>query len=135
MIKTRTWIIGILLALLLFAGTALWLHGRSASGMAANIYQDGVCIRSIDLSQVTAAETYTVESDAGTNVILIEPGRICILEADCPDQVCVHAGWLTDSAAPIVCLPHRLVIRLEKTTVESILPEQADPDQIDAVSQ
>lgn len=128
MIKTRTWIIGVAAALLLSAGAALWLHSRPAPGKTANIYQDGVCIRSVNLSQVTAAETYLVESDLGNNVIRIEPGRICILEADCPDQVCVHAGWLTDSAAPIVCLPHRLVIRLESAPA-------ADSGQIDAVSQ
>ncbi len=120
----------ILLVLLLSVGAALWLGGRSASGMVANIYQDGVCIGSIDLSQVAEAETYTVECDTGTNVIRVEPGRICILEADCPDQVCVQAGWLTDSAAPIVCLPHRLVIRLEEKA-----GTQAAPSSIDAVSQ
>ncbi len=130
MIKTRTWVIILLLVLLLSGGAALWLNSRSASGMVANIYQDGVCIRSIDLSRVTTAETYPVESDAGVNIIQIEPGQIRILEADCPDQVCVQAGWLTDSAAPIVCLPHRLVIRLEKTAAGN----QTDL-QIDAVSQ
>ena len=130
MIKTRTWVIILLLVLLLSGGAALWLNSRSASGMVANIYQDGVCIRSIDLSRVTTAETYPVESDAGVNIIQIEPGQIRILEADCPDQVCVQAGWLTDSAAPIVCLPHRLVIRLEKTAAGN----QTDL-QIDAISQ
>ncbi|MGM9606276.1 MAG: NusG domain II-containing protein [Oscillospiraceae bacterium] len=62
---------------------ALWLGGRSASGMTANIYQDGVCIASFDLSRVTGTELYTVECDAGTNVIQIEPGRICVREAGC----------------------------------------------------
>lgn len=134
MIKTRTWIIGIALALLICVGAALWLNGRSAPGMTANIYQDGVCIRSVDLSRVTGTETFSVECDSGVNVIQIEPGRICILEADCPDQVCVRTGWLTDSAAPIVCLPHRLVIRLEETAAEGILPGQTDADPIDGVS-
>lgn len=135
MVKTRVWLIGILLVLLLSAGAALWLGGRSAPGMAANIYQDGVCIASIDLSRITGMETYTVECDAGTNVIQIEPGRICVREADCPDQVCVRAGWLTDSAAPIVCLPHRLVIRLEETASGNPIPELTDRNQIDGVSQ
>lgn len=130
MIKTRTWVILLLFILLLSGGAALWLYSRSAPGMTANIYQNGVCIRSIDLSRVTQAETYTVESEQGTNVIRVEPGRICIQEADCPDQVCVHAGWLSDSAAPIVCLPHRLVIRLEQEAAGS-----AAPGQIDGVSQ
>lgn len=126
MVKTRTWIVILLILLLLSGGAALWLNSRPAPGLVANIYQDGVCIRSIDLSQVTATETYTVESGSGVNLIQVEPGRIRILEADCPDQVCVRAGWRTDSAAPIVCLPHRLVIRLEQTAAQA---------QIDAVSQ
>lgn len=33
-----------------------------------------------------------------------------MLEAECPDHTCINMGWL-DSAAPIVCLPNRLVIR------------------------
>lgn len=114
MIKTRFWAAGIALTLLLFAGAALWLQGRAAPGMTANVYQNGVCIYSIDLSRVTETERYTVESEAGINVIEVEAGRIRIVEADCPDQVCVHAGWLADSAVPVVCLPHKLVIRLEK---------------------
>ena len=135
MIKTRTWLVGILLVLLLSAGAALWLGGHSASGMVANIYQDGLCIASFDLLQITGTEITTVECDVGTNVIQIEPGRICVLEADCPDQVCVRAGWLTGSAAPIVCLPHRLVIRLEETEAGDVIPERTDINHIDGVSQ
>ncbi len=126
MIKTRTWVAGILFLLLLSAGAALLLQSGGTPGMVANIYQDGVCVRSVDLSTVADAETYTVESSLGTNVIRVEPGKICVLEADCSDQVCVRAGWLADSAAPIVCLPHRLVIRLEPSAASG---------QIDAVSQ
>ena len=105
----------------------LWLRGRAASGTVANVYQDGVCVLSFDLSQVAEARTYVLEDPSGSNTILVEPGRIRVLEADCPDQICVQAGWLTDSAAPIVCLPHRLVIRLENTA--------GSQPQMDAVSQ
>jgi hypothetical protein len=111
--KTRTWAALIAALLALFGALALWLSGRSAAGQVANNYVDGVCVRSVDLSQVREPETYTVETEGGQNVIQFEPGCIRVQEADCPDQVCVQAGWLTDSAAPIVCLPHRLVIRLE----------------------
>ena len=41
----------------------------------------------------------------------VRPGAIRVSEADCPDKICVGMGWLTDGAAPIVCLPHRLMIR------------------------
>lgn len=125
MIKTRFWVAVIALILLLSVGAAFWLNGKTAPGTRANIYLDGVCVHSVDLSRVQQTEIYTVESGGGINVIEIEAGQIRVREADCPDQVCVRAGWLRDSAAPIVCLPHKLVIRLEK-----------DPsaEQIDGVS-
>ncbi|MCD8376480.1 MAG: NusG domain II-containing protein [Oscillospiraceae bacterium] len=115
MLKTRTWIFILAAALLAFGLLALWVFSRTAEGTIANIYQDGECIYSIDLSAVTEGYELTIEDENGVNVIRVERGRICVLEADCPDQVCVQAGWLTDSASPIVCLPHRLVIRLEDT--------------------
>ena len=129
MVKTKTWIIAIALILAICAGLSLWLRQRPAAGTVANIYQDGMCIRSVDLAAVTGPETFTITTGHGSNTVLIEPGRICISEADCPDQVCVDAGWLSDSAAPIVCLPHRVVIRIESA------PGTQDTEQIDTVSQ
>ena len=113
-LKTRTWI---LLFAVIFAALALLAFALSrmdAGGTVANIYQDGVCIYSIDLSTVTETITFTVADDDGhENVVEIENGRIRISEANCPDQVCVESGWLSSSLKPIVCLPAKLVIQLE----------------------
>lgn len=110
--STKFWII--LIAVLLavsILGAVLTLGGRTGSTMA-NIYLDGQCIRSIDLSQVTEPWSFTVEGPAGANTVLVEPGRICVSHADCPDQVCVNQGWISNSVVPIVCLPNRLVIQI-----------------------
>ena len=40
-------------------------------------------------------------------------GRIRVESADCPDQVCVDQGWISDGTVPVVCLPNRLVIQIE----------------------
>ena len=50
----------------------------------------------------------------GTNRIVVEPGRICVSEANCPDGICISQGWLSDQDVPIVCLPHRLIIKIKK---------------------
>lgn len=110
--STRFWVILIAVLLVASAAAAVWLAGRSA-GTVANIYLDGECIRSIDLSQVAEAYTFTVDGSAGTNTVRVEPGRICVSHADCPDQVCVHQGWISTGVTPIVCLPNRLVIQIE----------------------
>lgn len=112
MIKTKTWIIIISILLTVCLAAALWLYLTPASGNVAKIYQDGVCIRSVYLSADREREVFTVSSYYGENVIEISGEGIRIISADCPDKVCIDAGYLT-SAAPIVCLPHRLVIRLE----------------------
>lgn len=49
--------------------------------------------------------------DGGYNLIRIQNHEICIAEADCPDQTCVHTGVLKSETFPIVCLPHQLIIR------------------------
>lgn len=111
--STKFWVI--LIAALLavsIAGSVLTLGGRT-SAITANLYLDGQCIRSIDLSQVTDPYSFTVEGPAGTNTVLVEPGRIRVSHADCPDQVCVNQGWISNSVVPIVCLPNRLVIQIE----------------------
>lgn len=127
MIKTRTWIITVAVLLAVSAALTVWLYFRRAPGTVANIYKDGECVRSIDLKLVTAPYSFTISDERGENTILVEPGRICVIYADCPDGVCVDAGWLSDSASPIVCLPHRLVIRLEASAQAA--------DALDAVSQ
>lgn len=98
-------------------------------GHIANVYQNGLLIRSIDLTAVDAPYSFSVsDADGHTNVIAVEPGRICVSSASCPDQVCVNAGWRDGGADPIVCLPAKLVIRLEKTG--KLLDEAADFDGV-----
>lgn len=115
MVKTRTWIIIIAIILIISVILCFFLYNKKANGTVANIYRDGVCIKSIDLSLVTDSYEFTLSDDSGENTIRVENGRICIIDADCPDQVCVDFGWLSDSATPIVCLPHRLVISISES--------------------
>ncbi|MBQ8975589.1 MAG: NusG domain II-containing protein [Oscillospiraceae bacterium] len=113
MIKTRTWIIIIAAVAVCCGALALVLMNTRSNSHVAEVVQDGEVIREIDLSRVTREYSFTVTCDTGENVITVRPGGICVSDADCPDRVCVSQGWLTDRAAPIVCMPHRLIIRLK----------------------
>lgn len=112
--STKFWLIliGALLLLSAAASAIVW-YGGQEERQTALVYQDGVCIRSIDLSLVEEPYSFMVEWEDGYNVVEVERGRIRVSEADCPDRICVHRGWVWDSTAPIACLPHRLVIQLE----------------------
>ena len=98
------------------------INNNTTSKLYADIYQNGELKQSIDLSTVKESFTFTMEGEAGcTNQIEVRPESIGIISASCPDKLCVHQGFITDSLLPITCLPNRLVIQIrqEKYNEES----------------
>ncbi|MBR4363215.1 MAG: NusG domain II-containing protein [Ruminococcus sp.] len=91
----------------------LWLRLPSDSTWV-EITQDGKVLYTIDLASYDDEQTQTIRIDSpdgGYNIIEIGEGNtIRISEADCPDKTCVKTGALSDGV-PIVCLPHRLIIK------------------------
>lgn len=112
--STKFWVRLFVIVFLIscIATAAIFLYGDS--GSVVSIYQNGTLIESIRLDTVTIPYHFTVRSEnGGYNEILVEPGRICVSDASCPDHVCMNSGWLSNSTVPIVCLPNELVIQLE----------------------
>ena len=112
--KTQTWILIFASLVLVCGAVTAVLFLRRPSGSVANIYRDGKCIYSVDLSAVEEPYEVTFSDERGSNTVRVERGRISVVDADCPDHVCEKTGWVSESGIPIVCLPHRLVIRIEK---------------------
>jgi riboflavin transporter FmnP len=112
-LKNRIWIIIILIAAAVLLLCAFWIKGKR-SGHIANVYKDGKCIHSVDLRMVGKPYSFTVQDEDGhENVIEVEKGKIRVASANCPDQICVEMGWLSNGITPIVCMPARLSINLE----------------------
>ena len=112
MIKTRTWVIIIALLTIMSVFLTLTVSSSRLNSHQVVIIQEGKVIDSIDLSKVTKAYTMTVKCEAGYNTIRVEPGRICVIDADCRDHICMKQGWLSHQATPIVCMPHGLIIQI-----------------------
>ncbi len=123
--STKFWVILIVVLLAVCLAAAAVLMRGTTDSAVAYIYQNGQLLRTIDLSQVDEPYSFTVEGPAGTNTIQAEPGRICVSHADCPDQVCVNQGWISNSVVPIVCLPNQLVVQIGGA---------GSPDGIDGVA-
>ena len=102
----------LLLAAAAVSAAYILFRDRGADAVVARVTRDGVLLEEIDLSKADAPYSLTFEDGSGTNIVLVEKGRICVSEADCPDQICVYQGWISDDIVPIVCLPHRLMIEI-----------------------
>ena len=80
--------------------------------MSAEITRDGKLLQRVLLKKGDAAREFVVEYNGGLNRLKAEDGKIAVIEADCPDKDCVKRGWLKKPGDSVICLPHRLVIRI-----------------------
>ena len=107
------------LAAIAAAAGIIYLSASESEKKYACIYQDGVLVHKINISDVEKPYTVTV----GNNVILVEKGQISMADADCPDGLCIKQGAITGDARPIVCLPNNVVVKLTN-----------DENDVDAIS-
>ena len=80
----------------------LCLSNITVSSPSAEIRSEGRIVAILPL----------ITTESGYNKIIISNGEIFVSEADCPDKVCVKTGAISDGGVPIICLPHRLEIRI-----------------------
>ncbi len=99
-------ICGCLLAALACCG--LWLLLRQ-TGAAVIVEQNG---RETARYALKEDRTVRIEGEGGYNLLVIEGGEVWLSEADCPNRLCVKTGRIRYAGQSIVCLPHRLTVRI-----------------------
>lgn len=112
MSKNAKIILILLLAAAVLSAGVIFMQKKRPASPVARITLDGELLEEIRLDQVEKAYSFVVEDEFGSNTILVESGRIRVSQADCPDQVCVNQGFISDGTVPIVCLPHKLIIEI-----------------------
>ena len=58
-------------------------------------------------------EDRRIEINHGTNILEIKNGEASMIEADCPDQICVHEKAISADGESIICLPNKIVVEVE----------------------
>lgn len=110
-LKTRKNDVLLVAALLLLGGAlALFLLATRREGGTVRVQIDGETVMELPLDQ--DARLVLGEGE-GTNTLTVSGGTAQIVQADCPDQVCVRQGAVRYAGESIVCLPHRLIVTIE----------------------
>lgn len=104
---------------LILAGAVLLIAGilalalrlpKTENGNTLKITVDGENYGTYALAK---DQTVKIETDHGTNTLVIENGSAHMEEADCPDGYCKRQGTISRVNETIVCLPHKLVAEVE----------------------
>ena len=76
------------------------------------IYVDGDLYEKISYNHLLN-ENIEINSEFGKNVIRIDKDGVCVLESSCKDKLDINAGYINKAGQSIICLPNRVVIKLE----------------------
>ncbi|MCR5610876.1 MAG: NusG domain II-containing protein [Clostridiales bacterium] len=102
----------ILLASILLAALAAWgvLKLAQRPGKYVVVEIDG------KTSAVYPLDTdlrLDIKTEGGhVNTLVISEGRAYVESADCPDKLCVKQRAISRTGETVICLPHKLVIRI-----------------------
>jgi hypothetical protein len=100
--------IGVISVLLWFGFT----HFLQTDQGMATILVNGELIGQYDLRDES---TVTLSGySGGYNLLMITGGVADVTDADCPDRFCVRQKSVSRRNESIICLPHRLVVRIEQ---------------------
>ncbi len=110
----------------LFGGSFFGLYQLrvSASQTQMVLELDGKVIGTYTWTPEMDPEEIRIDAGQGRyNVIRSTSQGVDIQEANCPDQICVRWGRINSPGHTIVCLPHRVVVRM---IGQPVLPPEID---------
>lgn len=99
-----------LIAVLLLLALVLYFQfsaGKDEGGWAV------VTVDGEEVARYSLKEDGVYPLNGGTNVMQIGDGKAWLIEANCPDHVCIDMGKIQYEGQIIVCLPNRLVVLVE----------------------
>ena len=74
------------------------------------ILKDGAEIGRYSLAE--SKEIPLAEQGQQTHLLKIDGGQITMVQAICPDQICVHHRPVSKVGQTIVCLPQKIVVKI-----------------------
>lgn len=83
-----------------------------SQGSIIVITRNGELYGTYNLSQNQTIEIENTDHEV-TNTLQIKDGVAKMIEADCPDKLCMHQKAISVSKENIVCLPNRIVVTVE----------------------
>ncbi|MBQ0071003.1 MAG: NusG domain II-containing protein [Spirochaetales bacterium] len=108
--KKNVWIrdLSLILVLLLIGlGLLLFMRSRGEEGGYASLKVNGV-----EISRHSLFLEGTFPLNGGTNILEVKGNRVRLIDADCPDKLCVRQGWIQYTGQCITCLPNKLTVTI-----------------------
>lgn len=77
----------------------------------------GEHVETVSLQAEAPLQRYIITGKVGKAIVETEGLKVRMLEAPCPDQICVKQGWINNPQRAIICVPNEVVIYLEAESI------------------
>lgn len=84
-----------------------------SNSLFADIISNGKVIRKVDLNKIKAPQLYLLKNNGFKLTVIVEKGKIRILDSECPDKTCVISGWLSIPGESVVCDHSSTIVMIE----------------------
>jgi hypothetical protein len=113
MIKKADVILAIILIIAGIAST-IFLATGGATGETVVVSVDGKNYGTYDLA---VDQVLIVQKNGNYNKVEIKDGKATMLDASCPDKLCIKQGAIDNTNETIVCLPNKVIVELDGTNI------------------
>lgn len=102
----------LIVVILAVAGLAFLLHevigakGANCVTVKVNGMLEGV---------YSLAQDQEIEINGGSNILVIKNGKADMIEADCPDKLCVKQKAVSKNHESIICLPNKVIVEVDSS--------------------
>ena len=100
----------VLIIIILLIAILFFYFYPKENGKIANVYYENDLILKIDLKE---NKEYDVTGYNGNVHLVVENGKIKVEEENSPKHLCSKQGFISSSYETIVCLPNKIVIKIE----------------------
>lgn len=102
----------LIIVILVVAGLAFLLH-EVIGGKGANCVT--VKVNGVLEGVYSLAQDQEIEINGGSNILVIKNGKADMIEADCPDKLCVKQKAVSKNHESIICLPNKVIVEVDSS--------------------
>ena len=99
----------LLFGIIFLAAIAAWIATRVHTRQAGDYGSIHITVKGEDFGTYSLGKDQKIRIN-GTNTCRIKDGNAKMIEATCPDHLCIHQAAIDERGGMIICLPNEVII-------------------------
>ena len=105
----------------IFSYGFIYLSGGEERGRYISLQVNGEEVKRLTFTSSEEPYVYRLETEHGLNVVEVVGNKVHLIEADCPDKLCIKQGFIEKTGEVIVCIPNKMVLEIKSDNLDKEL--------------